>query len=176
MSDVNSGMGDRGRRSHLDRCSDRQASAKVKAAGVGWRVLAVAFALNLAWEMAQMFAYVGMSRMSFRSIAQCAAAAIGDGTYVLVLYWAGSLISGDPKWVCHITRVRLSAIMAVGFVSAVMMERVALSGSFWQYAVSMPRIPVIEVGLWPVLQLMTLPLAAFCIVCYLQSQAEAKDK
>jgi len=61
----------------------------------------------------------------------------------------------------------LSGIVAVGFVVAVIMERTALSGSLWQYAASMPRIPVIGVGLWPVLQLMTLPLATFGTVSYL---------
>lgn len=172
VSDVNSGMGDRGRRSHLDCCSNRQASAEVKPAGTGWRILAVASALNVAWEMAQMFAYAGMSRVSFRSLGMCSAAAIGDGVFALVLYWAGVVISGDPKWVFRMTLGRMSVIVAVGFVAAVIMEKTALSGSLWQYADSMPRIPVIGVGLWPVLQLMTLPLATFCIVRYLQPEME----
>jgi hypothetical protein len=144
----------------------------MKASAVGWRVLGVAFALNLAWEMAQMFAYAGLSRASFRSLATCSAAAVGDGVYALLVYWAGSLMRGDPTWIFRITLIRLSAILAVGFMTAVIIERAALSGSFWQYAASMPRIPVIEVGLWPVLQLMTLPLAAFRIVWYLEAEAQ----
>ncbi len=141
-------------------------------AGAGWRVFAVAFSLNLPWEMGQMFTYAGMSQTSFRSVAMCSAAAVGDGVYALVVYSAGSLISGDPKWIFRMTPGRLSSIVAVGFVAAVIMEKAALFGSLWQYSGSMPRIPVIGVGLWPVLQLMTLPLATFCIVRYLQPEME----
>lgn len=133
-------------------------------AGTGWRIFAVASALNLAWEITQSFAYGGTAWKSFRTLAMCSAAAIGDGVFALALYWAGVIISGDPKWVFRMTAGRLSAILAVGLATAVIMERAALSGSLWQYAGSMPRIPVIGAGLWPVLQLMILPLAAFYIV------------
>ncbi len=76
-------------------------------AGAGWRVFAVAFSLNLPWEMGQMFTYAGMSQTSFRSVAMCSAAAVGDGVFALVVYWAGSLISGNPKWIFRMTPGRL---------------------------------------------------------------------
>lgn len=127
------------------------------------RLFVVAFALNLAWEMVQMRAYAGMSRISLPSIAICSAAAIGDSTYVLLLYWAGYILVADKAWISRITPVRLLVILAVGFLVAVILERIALQASLWQYASSMPRIPGIQVGLWPVMQLMTLPLAAFWV-------------
>ena len=127
------------------------------------RLFFIAFALNLAWEMVQMRAFAGMSRISLPSIAICSAAAIGDSTYILLLYWVGYMITADTAWISRITPIRLWAILAVGFVVAVTMERIALLASLWQYARSMPLIPVIQVGLWPVLQLMTLPLAAFWV-------------
>ena len=127
------------------------------------RLFLIAFALNLAWEMVQMRAFAGMSRISLPSIAICSAAAIGDSTYILLLYWVGYMITADMAWISRITPIRLWGVLAVGFVFAVIMERIALRDSWWQYARSMPRIPVIQVGLWPVLQLMTLPLAAFWV-------------
>ncbi len=132
----------------------------------GLRLSVVAFALNLVWETAQMWAYAGMSRISFRSLAICSAAAFVDGAYVLLLYWAGRIISGDQGWISRMAPLRLGAVMGVGFVAAVIMERVALFASLWQYARAMPRIPVVEVGLWPVLQLMTIPLVVFWFAAY----------
>ncbi len=127
------------------------------------RLFVVAFALNLAWEMVQMRAYGGMSWFSVSSSAICSAAAIGDSTYVLLLYWAGYRLSADKAWISRITPIRLLVILAVGFLVAVTLERIALLASLWQYASSMPRIPGIQVGLWPVLQLMTVPLAVFWV-------------
>ena len=127
------------------------------------RLFVIAFALNLAWEMVQMRAYAGISWISLPSSAICSAAAIGDSTYILLLYWAGHRLSADKAWISRITPIRLLVILAVGFLVAVTLERIALLASLWQYASSMPRIPGIQVGLWPVLQLMTLPLAAFWV-------------
>ena len=127
------------------------------------RLFVIAFALNLAWEMVQMRAYAGISWISLPSSAICSAAAIGDSTYVLLLYWAGYILIADKAWISRITTIRLLLILAVGFVVAVTLERIALLASLWQYASSMPRIPGLQVGLWPVLQLMTVPLAVFWV-------------
>ena len=139
---------------------------------MGGAVLAAAFAMNLVWEMTQMFVFAGMSRISFHSVAGCSAAAVGDALFVLVLYWAGCINTRDRAWVCRVTLLRLSAILAIGFVSAVVIERTALFADFWQYAESMPRIPTLEVGLWPVLQLMIVPPSVFWVVCHLRKRDE----
>jgi len=128
-----------------------------------FRLFLIAFALNFVWEMIQMREYVGLAGISFGSTAACSAAAIGDSGYILLLYWSGSIVTADRTWISRMTPLRLGAIVAVGFLVAVIMERAALFLSWWQYAASMPRIPVLSVGLWPVLQLMTVPLAVFWV-------------
>lgn len=170
VPNVNCRMADRRGRSHIACCLDCETHAEVALRSL--RLLLIAFVLNLGWEMTQMFTYAGMTGISFRSIATCSVAAIGDALYVLVLYWAGYLISGDRLWFAPIKSFGLWAIAAVGFVIAVILERVALFSALWQYAESMPRIPLLQVGVWPVLQLMTMPVAAFWIASrYMRSDA-----
>jgi len=131
-----------------------------------FRLFVIAFALNLVWEMIQMREYAGLSEISLGSAAACSAAAIGDSGYILLLYWSGSIVTADRTWIFRMTPLRFGAIAAVGFLVAVIMERAALFASWWQYAASMPRIPVLSVGLWPVLQLMTVPLAVFWVATH----------
>jgi hypothetical protein len=131
-----------------------------------FRLFVIAFALNLVWEMMQMREYVGWSGISFGSTAACSAAAVGDSGYILLLYWLGSVVTADRTWISRMTPLRLAAIIVVGFLVAVIMERAALFASWWQYAASMPRIPVLSVGLCPVLQLMTVPLVVFWVATH----------
>jgi hypothetical protein len=135
----------------------------VSGQGLSWRILAVAFLLNVAWEMVQMFAYAKMPTRPIESIAECSVAALGDALYVVALYWAGRLLLRDAQWVAHLTAQRMIVILACGLGFAVIVEHIALLHRFWRYAKNMPTLPF-GVGLWPVLQSMTLPLVTFRVV------------
>ena len=127
---------------------------------LGWLVVAVAFLLNLAWEMIQMFSYANMPVRSLQTLAECSVAALGDGLYVVALYWAGRLLTGDIQWVGHMTARRTVIVLACGLGFALVIEHMALLHRFWQYRKNMPILPL-GMGLWPVLQLMIVPLVAF---------------
>jgi len=99
-----------------------------------FRLFVIAFALDLVWEMIQMRRYAGFSGITFGSAAACSAAAIWDSGYILLLYWSGSIVTSDRTWISRMTPLRLGAIVAVGFLVAVITERVALFASWWQYA------------------------------------------
>lgn len=64
-------MGDRRGRPRPYHSRNHQIASEVITRGITWLVLAVAFLLNVGWEMAQMFAYVSMSVTSRRSLAEC---------------------------------------------------------------------------------------------------------
>ena len=55
-------------------------------------------------------------------------------------------------------RQRLLAIVFVGFLLAVLVEKYALANSMWSYNAWMPVLPELNVGLTPVLQMMLIPL------------------
>lgn len=160
VSNVSAGMADRRGRSRPHHCCHCQASSQMSGRSLGWRILAVAFLLNVAWEMIQMFAYANMPVRSLQSLAACSVAALGDGLYVVALYWVGRLLTGDIQWVRHLTARRIIMVLACGLGFALVIEHIALLHRFWQYRKNMPILPF-GVGLWPVLQLMILPLVTF---------------
>jgi hypothetical protein len=138
----------------------------VSGGGISWWVLAVAFLLNVGWDMAQMFAYVNMPVLSLRSLAECSVAALGDALYVLALYWIGRLLTRQPLWAAHLTARRMISVLICGLGFGLVIEHIGLLYGFWQYRKNMPTLPF-GVGLWPVLQSMILPLVTFRIISLL---------
>lgn len=173
MSNVNSGMADRRGRSRSHRYCHRQARSEVTDRGLGWRVLAVAFLLNVVWEMIQMFAYANMPARFFGSLAACSMAALGDGLYAVAVYWVGRLVTRDARWVAHLNARRTAVILVCGLGFAVIIERIAVFHRLWRYGQHMPTLPL-GVGLWPVLQSMILPLVTFRIVSDLHRGMSSK--
>jgi hypothetical protein len=142
--------------------------------GISYRVFAVAFLLNVGWEMAQMSAYVNVSALSLRSLAECSVAALGDALYVLALYWIGRLLTRQPLWAVRLTARRMITILICGLGFGLVIEYIGLLLGFWQYRKNMPTLSF-GVGLWPVLQSMILPLVTFRIISHLcrgQTRAE----
>jgi len=55
-------------------------------------------------------------------------------------------------------------LVVVGLVLGVANELLALAFGRWWYTAAMPLLPWYHVGLWPVLQLLLLPLLTFYLV------------
>lgn len=124
--------------------------------GDALRILGVAFALNWAWEATHAVAFVESTGSFFFRLRHCLPMAATDAVWTLVL-WAlvgGLSASGRP------TAARLAALGIMGALSAVVVERVALAEHRWTYNSLMPVLPVIAVGLWPVLQMSALPVVS----------------
>jgi hypothetical protein len=126
----------------------------------------VAFLLNVGWEMIQMFAYANMPESSLWSLAACSVPALGDALYVVAVYWAGRLLTRQPRWTAHLTARRVITVLTCGLGFSILVEHIALLHGFWQYRKNMPMLPF-GVGLWPVLQSMMLPLVTFRLVSHL---------
>lgn len=156
-------MGDRRGRYRINNRPDNQASAQIKPKRIGWRIFGIALALNFVWEMAQMFAYANVDPFSLFSFLCCCGAAFADALYVMCVYWIGIAIRRTPLWVFNLGGVAVLAVISSGFITAFVLERLALVEHFWHYGETMPRL-AFGVGLWPVLQLMLLPLLAFWFV------------
>jgi hypothetical protein len=70
---------------------------------------------------------------------------------------SGWLLFGRADWYIR-PRLKEYLLMTVlGFTIAVLIERRALAGSRWVYTDQMPIMPIVNVGLVPVLQLIVLP-------------------
>jgi hypothetical protein len=122
------------------------------------------FVLNEIWEMAQMSAYVETAGHSWKSaVGFCTRAAVGDVGIILGIYAAGALAAGDPAWGLR-GRWNIYATVAVlGLAFAALVEHSALAAGRWSYSERMPVVPVLDAGLWPLLQMTLLPPFTFWI-------------
>jgi hypothetical protein len=120
------------------------------------------FALNEIWEMAQMSAYAETGGHSWTStLGLCSRAAVGDVGIVLGIYAAGALAADDLGWGLR-GRWNIYATAAVlGLACAALVEHAALAAGRWSYTERMPLVSVLGAGLWPLLQMMLLPMLTF---------------
>jgi hypothetical protein len=129
--------------------------------------LASSFFLNLLWENLQAPLYAG-----FVSFLQhfwiCFRATWGDLLFMSVIYAAIALIHRDFYWLVD----RAAYAQAATWIIAILMG-ILLAANFelwavyvdnrWQYSASMPLIPVLQIGLTPVLQMIFIPLLVLSI-------------
>ena len=123
-------------------------------------VIIFAFFLNLAWELIQIPLYKNSS-YDTNHIAFCALASLADVLMVLLLYLGLALIFKNPFWIKHLKPYQFALVVIAGGVGAVLSEMRHLSLGSWVYDNSMPLIPVVNVGISPLLQFMILPILIY---------------
>ncbi len=125
----------------------------------------ISFLLNFVWEISQMifFADFGMGSLAdygnFLKIHWIVS--LKDAAMIIILYIAVALINRNWHWGRHFTKKRLLSLLFLGAVWAIGIEyyHVILNHN-WAYNNLMPLLPVINVGVLPVLQMLILPAFA----------------
>ncbi len=144
-----------------------------------WRLLfilyVVAVAVNYLWELAQSPLYVGMNDFSVVWW-HCFVASIGDGFLVLLIFGVGWLIFGQTRWYER-PKARGYALMLVsGLVISISVELVATQlARQWAYTDNMPRVPGLEIGVVPIVQMLVLPPLIFRAVAGFNRRAAARS-
>ena len=123
-------------------------------------ILILAILLNFAWEMAQMPLYKNMEP-GLQSTIFCGVASIADGILVMLLYNSFALVYKETFWLQKQKGKRIFALIIAGGIGAVVAEIRHVSSGSWSYTDAMPLVPVVNVGLSPVLQFMLLPAIIF---------------
>lgn len=117
--------------------------------------------LHLLWENLQAPFYEG-----FESFSQhfwiCFKAVWGDLLFMIMIYMTLAVVHRNPFWIADRSAYGHSATwfvtLFVGVLLAVSFELWAVHVDHrWQYAVSMPTIPVVNIGLTPILQMTFVP-------------------
>jgi hypothetical protein len=131
-----------------------------------WSYLAIlgstAFGLNWLWEMVQMPAYAEMVGLSWQqTVLPCTLATLGDTAITLAIFGVGALAAGRLKWACDGRYNVYLVASLLGAAGAVAYEWKALASGRWSYSEKMPIVPVLDVGLWPLMQLAALVPGAF---------------
>lgn len=144
----------------LKKATDKKAFNKIIST-----IIVLSFLLNFAWELIQIPLYIP-SLYSLEHIAFCALASLADVIMVLLLYFGFVLLFRNPLWMEHLNWKRIAIVTLGGGTGAVLAEIRHLSLGTWAYSDSMPIIPVINVGISPVLQFMILPLLVYLLSFY----------
>jgi len=116
----------------------------------------VAFLLHVIWENAQAPLYIGYQSFS-QHFSICLIGTLGDIVItlsVLAFLWVLKKDISRPA--------DFLALAILGFFVAIGIEQHALFVGKWGYALAMPIIPILKVGLAPVLQMtLLLPLSFY---------------
>ena len=120
----------------------------------------LAFFFNVAWEILQIPLFKG-GVYEWQHILFCVLASVADIIMVLLIYFGFALIYKNALWVKNLNTKRIILLILTGGAGAVLAEVWQLSIGTWSYASAMPLIPVINVGLSPVLQFMILPVLIY---------------
>lgn len=119
------------------------------------RVVVLAFLFNWAWETVHAAAFIESSgTLAFR-FWHCLPMAATDAGWTLVLWF---VVGGFAHTSRRASACRLVALGLLGAITAIAVERVALGTGRWTYNSLMPVVPLVQVGLWPVLQMTLLPV------------------
>jgi hypothetical protein len=139
------------------------------------RMLAILFIVaviaNYLWELAQAPFFVGGN--DFNSMLwHCFIASLGDGVLVLLIYAAGCIVLRRADWFSE-PGLRGYALMFVsGLTIAIAVEWTAVHVlQRWTYLSAMPRLPVIDIGIVPIVQMLVLPPLIFRIAAARISRA-----
>jgi len=120
----------------------------------------LAVLLNLIWEVAQISAYDFPESSFATNVLGCVVPTLGDGLMILIIYWIGWLVFREFHWILSPGARGFLLMMVIGLILAVFVEWNALyrTGA-WAYSEQMITIPILGVGLLPILQMIVLPPA-----------------
>ena len=117
------------------------------------------FFFHFAWEVLQTPFFARMPTMShWAATLVCLKATIGDVGIALAAFAAGSWWSHKLHWTRTPSWQAISVFLAVGVAATIAFEWYAVSwANRWAYSEAMPIVPVLRVGIAPILQWIVLP-------------------
>ncbi len=123
-------------------------------------LLGLSFIVNFIWENAHAHLYTHVSPV-LRIVPYYLTATFADVLILCSIYYAISLVHNRFNWLRQITLADIFLTMLSGLFIATFIEKTALAADCWHYTNAMPIVPVLHVGLSPLLQLMIVPILVF---------------
>ena len=122
-------------------------------------VAVFALLLNFPWEFLQAPFFASMaSAPHWPATKDCAQAAVGDATMTLIAYWLIALCMRSRHWVRTPSPSGTFGFVCFLVVLNVGIEKLATEHlGRWSYAVSMPIVPLLGMGVLPLIQWLLLP-------------------
>ena len=121
-----------------------------------FRLYTISYVLNTLWEVIQSPLYRIHSNNN-NHLLFCLLAAIADAIMTVLLYFSFVQIYKNLFWFKKPGYDKLFLLVLTGGSGALLSELIHISLKQWSYKQSMPLIPLLNVGLVPVLQFILLP-------------------
>ena len=124
-------------------------------------IVIFAFIFNLSWEVSHSLLYKTITDMSASQyVPRILQASAGDIIIILSIFLFISIFNSSLNWTI---KKKKSIILSVicGTIISIGFELYAKAVQRFEYNASMPIIPLINVGLTPVLQMIIIPLLVF---------------
>lgn len=127
---------------------------------IEFNILLFGFMTNFVWEMLQMPLFIFPADISITSInLLCLKASLGDAFMLIVMYWILAVSFKSRHWIYHLSIFRIGIYLAIGIFMTVIFEALAIGPlQRWTYGPLMPTLPLIGIGLGPIIQWLTIPL------------------
>ena len=118
-----------------------------------------AFLLNLPWELWQVPLFKGMPSLAhWDGVILCTRAAAGDAVIALLAFWLVAAMTRTRDWIRRPAGASMGGYVAIGLIVTMALEYMATQlGARWEYAETMPRLPLLGTGLAPLLQWLLIP-------------------
>ncbi|WP_017926759.1 hypothetical protein [Thioalkalivibrio sp. HL-Eb18] len=131
-----------------------------------FNVAVFAFLLNYPWEFLQVPFFDDMPTMPhWEAVVFCTRATLGDVLIALVAFWGVAALTRNRGWILHPTLRTVLLFVAIGVVITIGLEWHATEiDDRWQYADTMPTLPLLGTGLLPLIQWLILPLLLIWLV------------
>ena len=123
----------------------------------------ISVALNYIWEIAQAPLFAGMDSSGALRW-HCFVASLGDGIILWIIQGLGWATFKRWNWSVSLGYRQIAFMVSASFVITILIEWFAVYWQHrWAYTDSMPRIPVLNVGLTPILQMLILTPLIFLL-------------
>jgi L-cystine uptake protein TcyP (sodium:dicarboxylate symporter family) len=131
-----------------------------------FNVALFAFLLNYPWEFLQVPFFDDMPTMPhWEAVVFCTRATLGDVLIALAAFWGVAALTRNRSWILQPTLRTVLLFVAIGVVITVGLEWHATEiDDRWQYADTMPTLPILGTGLLPLIQWLILPLLLIWLV------------
>jgi len=126
----------------------------------------LAFVFHFTWEMLQDPLYAGLSERPHGEVRSlCLTATLGDVGITLIAFFAAAGMAGTRFWFTAAPRFPVVVWFATGLLITVALELLATrANGRWNYGPLMPILPVLRIGLAPILQWIAIPASLWLLM------------
>ncbi|MFQ5707858.1 MAG: hypothetical protein ACE5HO_10440 [bacterium] len=105
--------------------------------------------------------FAGMSFADWRTWLFCLVATVGDVGMILFIFSLGRWIFGSWEWAGELVVPRVLYLLSIGALLAIGAEMAGVRLGYWHYTSLMPRLPWLNIGLVPLVQMLILPILSY---------------